>query len=131
MSVIPIDLAIAFVDSMGDTHDRLTECLIALIHIEPIHKQHIQAEAEPFRQARHPHRPAMGLSIDIEPPQDDYQGRSADEPIKEPIGERRRVEVERHLCRIRIEEPGEGLDGEQIDKHHEEQYQQHRRGYLP
>jgi hypothetical protein len=27
-----------------------------------------------------------GVGIDIEPPQNDYQGRSADETIKEPIG---------------------------------------------
>ena len=68
---------------MGDTHDRLTECLIALIRIEPVHEQDIQAETEAFHPARHPHRLAMGFGIDIEPPQNDYQGRSGDEPVKE------------------------------------------------
>jgi len=48
-----------------------------------------------------------------------------DETIKEPIGKRRRLEVGRHLFRIRIEECGEGLDGKQIDEHDEKQYQQH------
>ena len=116
---------------MDDAHHRSTERLVELIRIEPIHEQDIQAETKSFHPVRHPEGLAMGAHIQMAPTEDREHGGHDDDAIKEPVGKVRGLEIGRDLVRVWIEERGEGLDGEQIDEHDEEQGQQHGGRHLP
>src|SRR5579863_1400560 len=111
---------VALIDAMGETNECLAEARVESFKIKAVHEKDIEADLHLVKPSRHSNRLSMGFGVDQDPPPDDAEGGCPHEQVKEPIGQRGRLEVASHLPWGGIQEVGEALRRKQVGQDHQE-----------